>query len=94
MCQRLQIFFALMEMLYVCKSVHCLYPSTVLVTSKQASTSATTLIIYPLGLRYFAVEAVCSTFDVILVTNQAIIDGEDRMKATEATGILSQVQTF
>ena len=44
--------------------------------------------------RYFAVEAVCSTFDVILVTNQAIIDGEDRMKATEATGILSQVQTF
>ena len=44
--------------------------------------------------RYFAVEAVCSTYDIILVTFQAIVDGEDRVKATEATGILSQVQPF
>ena len=30
--------------------------------------------------RYFAVEAVCSTYDVILVTLQAIVDGADRVK--------------
>ena len=44
--------------------------------------------------RYSAVEAVCSTYDVILVTLQAIVDGEDRVKATEATGILFQVRSF
>ena len=50
----------------------------------------------PIGLAgiYFAVEAVCSTYDVILVTLQATVDGEHRVKATEATGILSQVQSF
>ena len=42
--------------------------------------------------RYFAVEAVCSTYDVILATPQVIADGEDRLKATEATGILFQIR--
>ena len=42
--------------------------------------------------RYFAVEAVCSTYDVILATLQVIADGEDRLKATEATGILFQIR--
>ena len=47
-----------------------------------------------MGLQVFAVEAVCITYDVILVTLQAIVDSEDRVKATKATGILSQVRSF
>ena len=31
--------------------------------------------------RYFAVEAVCTTYDVILVTLQAIVDGEDKSES-------------
>ena len=44
--------------------------------------------------RYFAIEAVCSTYDVILATLQVIADGEDRLKAMEATGILFQIRSF
>ena len=37
----------------ISKSTYCLYPSTVFVAPKQASTSAATLIRYPLGLQVF-----------------------------------------
>ena len=43
--------------------------------------------------RYLAVDAVCSTFDSVLATLEEIA-GEDRTRATEATGIWTQVQTF
>ena len=33
-----------------------------------------------------------TTYDVILATLQVIADGEDRLKATEATGILFQIR--
>ena len=44
--------------------------------------------------RYLAVDAVCSTFDSVLATLEEIANGEDRSRATEATGIWTQVQTF
>ena len=44
--------------------------------------------------RYLAVEAVCSTYDVILATLQVIVDGEDRLKGIEATGTLLQIRSF
>ena len=47
-----------------------------------------------LGLQIFSVEAVCSTYDVILATLQVIVDGEDRLKGIEATGILLQIWSF
>ena len=44
--------------------------------------------------RFFAVDAVYTTYGAILATLQVIADGNDRKKATEATGILLQVQSF
>ena len=44
--------------------------------------------------RYLAVDAVCSTFGSIIATLQAVVDGEDRVKAVEATGVLLQVRTY
>ena len=44
--------------------------------------------------RYLAIDAVCTTFDSILSTLEIFMDGNDRAKATEATGILLQVRSF
>ena len=44
--------------------------------------------------RYLAVDAVYSTFGAVLATLEEIVDGEDRSRATEAIGILIQVQTY
>ena len=44
--------------------------------------------------RFFSVEAVCSTFDVIVATLQYIADDGDKHKAIEARGSLLQIQTF
>ena len=44
--------------------------------------------------RFFAVDAVYTTYSAILATLQVIADGDDRKKANEATGILLQVQSF
>ena len=44
--------------------------------------------------RYLAVDVVCSTFDSVLATLEELADGEDCSRATEATGIWMQVQTF
>ena len=35
--------------------------------------------------RFYAVDAICSTSDAILATLQCIMDGSDKMKATEAS---------
>lgn len=91
-------FFALMEVLYVFVSaskVHELY------LEKQSELHPTKQIRQLQRLsdtrwacRYFAVDVVCSTFDSIIATLESLMDGEDRTKGTEATGILLQVQTF
>ena len=44
--------------------------------------------------RFHAVEAACSTFDAILVTLQCVVEGDDRVKAVEAKGILLQICCF
>ena len=44
--------------------------------------------------RFYAVDAICSTFDAILTTLQCIMDGSDKMKATEASGIFLQIHNF
>ena len=38
--------------------------------------------------RFIAVEAVCTTFDAILATLQCLVQGDDKLKAVEAKGIL------
>ena len=43
---------------------------------------------------FFAVDAVYTTYGAILATLQVMADGDDRKKATEATGILLQEQSF
>lgn len=44
--------------------------------------------------KYLAVDAVCSTFESVLATLEEIANGEDISRATEATCIWTQVQTF
>ena len=44
--------------------------------------------------RYFAVDAVCCTFDSLLAALEAITEWENREKAVEAKGILLQVRSF
>ena len=44
--------------------------------------------------RYFAVDAVYSTYKAVLSTLQIITEGDDRAKAVEAEGILLQVKSF
>ena len=44
--------------------------------------------------RFYAVDAICSTFDAILTTLQCIMDGSDKMKATEASGIFYRFTTL
>ena len=41
-----------------------------------------------------AVEAVCSTFDSILITLRCVVEGDDKAKAVEAKGILLQIHSF
>ena len=91
-------FFALMETLYVFISsakVHAVYThqQSVLHPSKPIH-QLQRLSDTRWACRYFAVEAVCTTYDAILATLQTIVDGDDRTKAIEATGILSQVRSF
>lgn len=44
--------------------------------------------------RYFAIDAVCCTFDSLLAALEAIIEWENREKAVEAKGILLQVKSL
>ena len=91
-------FFSLMETLYVFMSankVHTLYlqKQIELYPTKQIR-QLQRLSDTRWACRYLAVDAVCSTFGSIIATLQAVVDGEDRAKAVEATGILLQVHTF
>ena len=44
--------------------------------------------------RYLAIEAVYSTYDVVLSSLEMITEGEDRVKAVEAEGMLHQIKSF
>jgi len=93
-----QTFFALMETLYV----------FVLITKAHSIYVEQQTVLYPSKLvcqlqhlsdtwwacRLFATDAVHTTYGAIVATLQVIADGDDRSKATEATGILLQVQSF
>ena len=54
----------------------------------------TTTLRYSLACRFYAVDAVCSTFDAILGSLQSIMDVRDKGKATEACGIYMQIHSF
>ena len=44
--------------------------------------------------RYYAVDAICCTYDFAIDTLEAITDGDDKCKAVEGKGILCQVRSF
>ena len=91
-------FFALLELLYIFMStskVHTIY------IQQQSSLNPTKPIRQLQRLsdtrwacRFNAVDAVCSTYDSILATLQSIMDGNDKVKATEASGIFLQIHSF
>ena len=43
--------------------------------------------------RYFAIEAISSTYDV-LSSLEIIMDGDDQIKAVEVEGLLHQIKSF
>ena len=43
---------------------------------------------------YFAVDAICCTYDCVIATLEAIADDDDKCKAVEAKGIICQVRSF
>ena len=47
-----------------------------------------------MACRYLAIDAIYSTYDVVLSNLEIIADGEDRVKAVEAEGILHQIKPF
>ena len=91
-------FFALMETLYVFISTskahtvyiqqqNSLHPDKPIHQLQKLSDTRWTC-------RFAAVEAVCTTFDAILATLQCLVQGDDKLKAVEAKGILLQIQCF
>ena len=91
-------FFALLEMLYVFMSASkahtifvqqqsVLHPSKPVRELQQLSDTHW-------ACRYDAVDAICSTFDAILLSLQTIMDGNDKVKAVEASGIYMQIHSF
>jgi len=91
-------FFALMETLYVFISAakaHTIYieQQTVLYPNKPVR-QLQRLSDTRWACRFFAVDAVYTTYGAILATLQMIVDGDDREKATKAMGIFLQVQSF
>ena len=91
-------FFALLEVLYVFMSTskaHSMYTEqqTILHPEKPVD-QLQRLSDTRWACRFSAVNAICSTFDVILATLQCIMDSDDKMKATEASGIYLQIHSF
>ena len=91
-------FFALMELLYVFTSstkAHVLYikKQTELHPGKQTR-QLQRLSDTRWACRYFAVDAICCTFDSVLATLEDISNGVDKSRAVEARGILNQIQCF
>ena len=87
-------FFALLCVYINQQSTYNLYSAAVRFTSWKANSSITTTLRYSLACRFYAVDAVCSTFDAILGSLQSIMDGRDKGKATEACGIYMQIHSF
>ena len=91
-------FFALLEMLYVFMSTskaHTIYihQQSVLHPNKplrQLQRLSDTR--WP--CRFYAVDTVCSTFDAILASLQSIMDGSDKVKATDVSDIYMQIHSF
>ena len=91
-------FFALMETLYVFISTtkaHAIYvvQQSMLYPNKPVC-QLQCLSDTRWACRFFSVDAVYTTNGAILATFQVIADGDDRKRATKATGILLQVQSF
>ena len=91
-------FFALMELLYVFMSsskAHELYlkKQTELHPTKQIR-QLQRLSDTRWACRYFAVDAVCCTYDAIIATLEDISNSDNRGKAVEARGILCQIKSF
>ena len=91
-------FFALMETLYIFISTskahtvyiqqqHMLHPDKPLHQVQKLSDIQWVC-------RFSAIEVVCSTFDAILTTLWCLAEGDDKVKAVEAKGILLQIQCF
>lgn len=91
-------FYALLEALYVFMSTS---KANTVYTEKQS-------ILYPekparwlqrlsdtrWACRHDAVDAICSTFDAVVATLESIMDGDDKVKAIEASGIFLQIHNF
>ena len=91
-------FFALMQTLYVFMSsskAHDVYlqKQTELHPSKQLR-RLQRLSDTRWACRYFAIDAVCCTFDSLLAALEAITEWGNREKAVEAKGILLQIKSF
>ena len=91
-------FFALMEFLYAFMSTskaHAIFveQQSELHLTKQVP-QLQRLSDTRWAYRFLAVDAVCSRFDAILATLEVIKDGDDRPKAVEPIGNLTQVQCF
>ena len=91
-------FFAIMELLYVflssakahviyCKQQASMHPEKPTHELKHLSDTQW-------ACRYLAIDAIYSTYDVVLSSLEIIADGEDRVKAVEAEGILHQIKSF
>ena len=91
-------FFAIIESLYVFLSaskahvVYCqqqadMYPGK---PTRQLQRLSDTR----WACRCFAIDTICSTYDVVLTSLEIIADGDDRVKAVEAEGLLHQVKSF
>ena len=91
-------FFALMELLYVFMSsskAHALYlKKQVELHPAKQTRQLQRLSDTRWACRYFAIDAVCCTYDSIIATLEDVSSSNDRSRAVEAKGILYQVKCF
>ena len=91
-------FFTIMESLYVflssataqtiyCKQQASMHPGQPTCELQHLSDTQW-------ACRYFAIDAICSTYDVVLSSLEIIMDGDDRIKAFEVEGLLHQIKSF
>ena len=87
-------FFSLMEVLHFCQEVFAMQGDRLNCIQTNPQRQLQRLSDPRWCCRYLAVEAVCRTFGSVLATLEELANGEDRSRAVEATGILTEVQTF
>ena len=91
-------FFAIMESLYVflssakahtiyCKQQVSMHPGKPTCELQHLSDTRW-------ACRYFAIDAICSRYDVVLSSLEIITDGDDQIKGVEAEGLLYQIKSF